>query len=94
MPLRDFFCLLHEAYKENKKVLSYLEAYFHDAVEHFSFFLADNEEQNNIMNAITGSKEQQLHRYTVNLFVNNKNLKGAPVIYETNPTYHNLIWKS
>ena len=40
-----------------------------------------------------GSKEQQLHRYTVNLFVNHKNLNGAPVIYETNPTYQNLFGK-
>ena len=45
------------------------------------------------MRSLIGSKEQQLHRYTVNLFVNNKNLTGAPVIYETNPTYQNLFGK-
>ncbi len=29
--------------------------------------------------------------YKVNLLVNNKNLKGAPVIYETNPTFQNIM---
>jgi lon-related putative ATP-dependent protease len=85
-PLRDY-------YKNNSKVLDYLEAYFHDVVAHFSFFLTNGDEHNHIMNVLVGSKEEQLHRYTVNLFVNNKNLKGAPVIYETNPTYHNLFGK-
>lgn len=84
---------LKENYQENTKVLSYLEAYLHDAVEHFSFFLDQQEEQNNIMSALIEPKGQQLNRYTVNLFVNHKNLNGAPVIYETNPTYQNLFGK-
>lgn len=29
--------------------------------------------------------------YKVNLLVNNKDLKGAPVIYETNPTFQNIM---
>ena len=91
--IEGLFQPLQETYKEYPKVLSYLEAYLHDVVENFSFFLANNEEQNNIMKTLAGSKEQRLHRYTVNLFVNNKVLKGAPVIYETNPTYHNLFGK-
>lgn len=91
--IEGLFQPLQERYKENDKLITYLEAYFHDAVEHFSFFLAADDEQNNIMNALMGPKEQKLHRYTVNLFVNHKNLNGAPVIYETNPTYQNLFGK-
>lgn len=91
--IEGLFQPLQVFYKKNKKVLSYLEAYFHDVVEHFTIFLANPEEQNNIMSALIGSKEQQLHRYMVHLFVNHKNLKGAPVIYETNPTYQNLFGK-
>ncbi len=90
--IEGLFQPLQEAYKDNEKVNSYLEAYLHDVVEHFSFFI-DEEEQTNIMSKLTGSKEQQLHRYTVNLFVNHRNLKGAPVIYETNPTPQNLFGK-
>ena len=54
--IEGLFQPLQESYKENEKVITYLEAYFHDAVEHFSFFLADQEEQNNIMNALNGIK--------------------------------------
>lgn len=91
--IEGLFQPLQESYKQDPRVLSYLEAYLHDVVEHFSFFLANDEEQNTIMKTLSGSKEQRLHRYMVNLFVNNKMLKGSPVIYETNPTYHNLFGK-
>ncbi|WP_147805166.1 Lon protease family protein [Alkalicoccus halolimnae] len=84
---------LRTLYQENHKVLDYLDAYFMDIIDHFHVFLSDEEEQANIMSAITGSRDQHLQRYTVNLFVNNKNLRGAPVIYETNPTYQNLFGK-
>ena len=33
------------------------------------------------------------HRYDINIFVDNKSTKGAPVIFETNPTYYNLFGK-
>jgi lon-related putative ATP-dependent protease len=91
--IEGLFQPLQESYHDHPKVLAYLEAYLHDIVEHYSFFLTNNEEQNNIMKTLTGSKEQQMHRYTVNLFVNNKMRGGAPVIYETNPSYHNLFGK-
>ncbi|WP_458414752.1 Lon protease family protein [Schinkia sp. CFF1] len=92
--IEGLFHPLKETYQENKKVIEYLEAYFHDVVAHYSFFIeGKQDEQQNIMNALMGSKEQYLQRYTVNLFVSHRNLNGAPVIYETNPTYHNLFGK-
>ncbi|NMD70453.1 AAA family ATPase [Bacillus sp. DNRA2] len=92
--IEALFQPLREAYQDYPNILTYLEAYFHDVVVSFSFFLASEEdEQNNIMNALIGSKEQHFHRYTVNLLVNNKHQKGAPVIYETNPTFYNLFGK-
>ncbi|WP_394234733.1 Lon protease family protein [Niallia oryzisoli] len=90
--VEGLFLPIRETYKEHPKVLSYLDAYLRDIVEHYSFF-TEKEEENQFMSALTGSKEQQLHRYTVNLFVNNRQCKGAPVIYETNPAYHNLFGK-
>ena len=90
--VEGLFLPIRETYKEHPKVLSYLDAYLRDIVEHYSFF-TEKEEENQFMSALTGSKEKQLHRYTVNLFVNNRQCKGAPVIYETNPAYHNLFGK-
>jgi len=38
-------------------------------------------------------KEDFYIRYRVNLFVDNRNTEGAPVVIETNPTYYNLFGK-
>ncbi|MBI5235161.1 MAG: AAA family ATPase [Deltaproteobacteria bacterium] len=35
--------------------------------------------------------EASFERYSVNLMVNNAQTKGAPVVFETNPTYYNLF---
>jgi len=38
-----------------------------------------------------GGLSARLRRYTVNLFVDNSETEGAPIVYEDNPTYGNLI---
>ena len=38
-----------------------------------------------------GGAEPSFDRYRVNLFVDNGSQKGAPVVYEANPTYFNLF---
>ncbi len=38
-----------------------------------------------------GSQEPSYDRYRVNLFVDNGELRGAPVVFEANPTYFNLF---
>lgn len=92
--IEGLFQPLREKYQHHKKVLRYFDSYFRDVVEHYSFFLDDGEDDQNIIHALVGtSTEKKLNRYTVNLFVNNRNIKGAPVIYETHPTYHNLFGK-
>ncbi|PTL39794.1 Lon protease family protein [Alkalicoccus saliphilus] len=91
--VKSLFIPLKEKYYENKKVGTYLDAYYSDVVEHFHFFFSEEEEQETVLNALAGPKEKPFLRYAVNLFVNNKGLEGAPVIYETNPTYQNLFGK-
>lgn len=90
--VEGLFHPLKEDYKDHEKVLAYLDAYFHDVVTHYSDFIEDENEQK-IFGSLLDQREQRLKRYTVNLFVNNRHLKGAPVIYEPNPTYHNLFGK-
>ena len=36
-------------------------------------------------------QETTYNKYAVNVLVNNGNLKGAPCVFETNPTYYNLF---
>lgn len=92
--IEGLFEPLKEKYKDHQKVIDYLDAYFRDVVEHYSYFISgDDDGEHVIQTLMGGGSEKRLHRYTVNLFVNNRGLKGAPVIYETNPTYHNLFGK-
>ena len=91
--IEGLFVPLKEKYQDHQKVLDYFEAYFHDVVKNYTYFLNDEDSDQSIIHTLVGGREQKLTRYTVNLFVNNRHIKGAPVIYETNPTYHNLFGK-
>lgn len=90
--IEGLFEPLKKEYAGNQKVLNYLDAYFHDVISHYSYFLEDENDEH-ILRSLAGTKEQRLKRYTVHLFVNNRHLTGAPVIYQTNPTCHNLFGK-
>lgn len=56
---------------------------------------SDEEEENLFDSKILETKDSKnpFTRYKVNLFVNNENTKGAPVIEESNPYYYNLFGK-
>lgn len=76
---------LKEKYVELTKVVAFLEDMMEDVVDHLHDFLVQEE----------GEGQKKTHpsfdRYKVNLLVDNSRLEGAPVIFETNPTYYNLV---
>ncbi len=92
---------LFEEYKGNKEIHEYLEQARDHVLEHLMEFVESDEAQQ----AQQGGQPMvddfmEMHaqrdrfvRYHVNVFVDNTNLKGAPVIIETNPTYYNLFGK-
>ncbi|RPI32849.1 MAG: ATP-binding protein [Chloroflexota bacterium] len=78
----------------------YLDEVREDVLQNASEFLSDEEGQNAegsqnplaILAARTrASQPSALQRYKVNLVVDHSKSKGAPVVYEDNPTYQNLI---
>ncbi|AOM82922.1 Lon protease family protein [Salisediminibacterium beveridgei] len=89
--IEGLFRPLREKYQDRQRVLQYLDAYFDDVVEHFSLFFPEHDQQEQLVTQLGGPKEKQFLRFTVNLFVNHKERSGAPVIYETNPTFDNLF---
>ncbi|WAA13333.1 Lon protease family protein [Fervidibacillus halotolerans] len=92
--IEGYFQPLYEKYAEFPKVVEYLKHYFQDVVEHFTLFIDDNDSIDPSFPILfPKNKKVELTRYTVNLFINNKQLKGAPVVYETNPTFQNLFGK-
>lgn len=77
-----------DSYKELPDVLTYFQQVKNDILENLSQFLVSQKD-----NLETGGQQSNdfSKRYEVNVLVNNADLKGAPVIIERNPTYHNLL---
>lgn len=91
--LGPLFDELRERYGEHEEVLIYLGEVQNDIPEHLQDFRPDQQQQQ--MPMMPGmqqqSPEDRLARYQVNVFIDNSNLHGAPIIRERNPTYYNLI---
>jgi lon-related putative ATP-dependent protease len=75
---------LERRYADLPAVLEYLAAVCRDVVEHGAMFMPDDGEG-------PGADDPRFTRYRVNLLVDNSAVQGAPVVYEDNPTYQNLL---
>ncbi|UCG25368.1 MAG: AAA family ATPase [Chloroflexota bacterium] len=78
-------------------VLAYLEAVQADVVKHNHMFVDSGEDGDSSLDpadagvVTTSPKKNFANRYRVNVIVDHGESEGAPVIYEQNPTYTNLI---
>lgn len=79
---------LTEKYKESKKVIEHLKQMERDLIENIYQFVGEEEEVTDTSSKI--KSQSFIKKYRVNLLVNNKELKGAPVITELNPTLNKL----
>ncbi len=83
---------LVERYREHEEVVQYLRAVERDVIEHLDEFRSGSSETPALPFPFRApSGETRTRHYQVNLLVNNKDRDAAPVVYESNPTYHNLI---
>lgn len=84
---------VREKYRELPAVVEWLGSLQRDLVENADDFRKSKEidaPQNPLAAALGMQRERSYKRYEVNVLVDNSELDGAPVIVETNPTYHNL----
>ena len=83
---------LRAQYRDQPVVLDYLTALQSDVAEHVDDFRKGKESEATPppLAALAPGADKPLVRYQVNVLVNNAGLKGAPVVVESNPTYHNL----
>ncbi len=84
---------LREKYADHPKVVDHLDSVQEDIVANADQFLPQQEQNSHqIAQAMQQqSQEQAFRRYGVNVLVDQSEGEGAPVVYEDNPTYQNLI---
>ncbi|MDZ4132935.1 MAG: ATP-binding protein, partial [Dethiobacteria bacterium] len=86
------FSELLEEYEQYIAVQKYLQSYQEDVLSNLADFRGDDDEQQNTMFWLRRQSQEQTElRYTVNLLVDNRETEGAPMVYETNPSYYNLL---
>lgn len=81
-------------YKRNKKVNHFLDNIKKDILKNISYFTADekNDKQPTPSQAKPELSKPWLN-YRVNLFIDNSQTQGAPVIMDSNYSYHNIFGK-
>jgi lon-related putative ATP-dependent protease len=82
---------LKNKYKEHEKITIYLEDIKENILENLDDFKTQEEQTSPLPFMKFPRAEPTFTRYTVNVLVNNKDCKGAPCIFESNPTYFNLF---
>jgi lon-related putative ATP-dependent protease len=91
---------MREKYADFSKVVEYLDNLQEDVIENARDLLSaeDNQPQQSgsqdgaLQRAMSNARrESSLRRYQVNLLVDHSDSEGAPIVYEDNPTYQNLI---
>lgn len=87
LTVTEFMNELKEAYTADEKISTYLSHVKQDIIENVDQFrLAGESEERNIT-----ALDPEFVRYRINVLIDNAETEGAPVIFEDNPTYQNLI---
>lgn len=86
--------LIKSKYKRNKKINIFLDNIKKDILKNIDYFLVEDKNDNKTQ---TQAPRMELPKpwlnYRVNLFVDNSEQEGAPVIMDSNYSYHNIFGK-
>lgn len=83
-------------YKRNKKINQFLNDVKQDVLRNVSYFLEEDKTQNNPQMSQVPPMQKRPDpclNYRVNVFVDNSNMEGCPVIMDSNYSYQNLFGK-
>lgn len=81
---------LKEKYKDYGDIVKHLESAQEDIIENIEVFREKEAPIFPIPEMVMPGDKKLFTKYQVNVLINNKETKGAPIIKETNPTYYNL----
>jgi len=82
---------LKETYAECTGIMAYLDEVQADIIDNVEDFLPSQEPTNQAAGLLLPPPAPPSNRYMVNVIADRRNVKGAPVVFEPNPTYHNLF---
>ena len=81
-------------YKRNKKINQFLNDVKQDVLRNVSYFLEEDNQPNNMQQVPQPQKRPDpCLNYRVNLFIDNSDMKGCPVVMDSNYSYQNLFGK-
>lgn len=88
--------LIKSKYKRNKKINHFLDSIKKDILRNINLFTADEKSLDGKLQGPQAAHPEIYKpwlNYRVNLFIDNSNLEGAPVVADTNYSYHNIFGK-
>jgi lon-related putative ATP-dependent protease len=86
---------LLEKYHDISGVTGYLKEVQNDILDNLNQFTRRRGvEQQPLPFPLPWAREEPFKKYQVNVIVDNSSTKGAPVVMEVNPTYHNLFGRT
>lgn len=85
---------LKQRYADLPQVTAWFDELQQDVVDNVKDFLKSEEGETTIGGQQQESDPRALHRYKVNVMVDNGRTQGAPVVYLDNPTYLNLVGRA
>jgi len=80
-------------YKRNKKVNKFLNDIKQDILKNIPYFISKDDNNQTQPSGPRQESPKPWLNYRVNLFVDNSTLEGAPVIMDSNYSYHNIFGK-
>ena len=84
---------IRSKFKRNKKISTFLENIKKDILKNIDYFLAEPQNETQQMPGPRHEPPKPWENYKVNLFIDNSAQEGAPVIMDSNYSYHNIFGK-
>ena len=82
---------IRKEFKANQAIVAHLNSAQEHMVENFNVFIPADKTEQQAEGQTPRNADASFQQYKVNVLVDNESTKGAPVIFETNPTYYNVF---
>jgi len=83
--------IIKELFKESRDIVNFLGEVLTDITENVNDFLPAEDNRLQADHIFEMPSKSPFSKYAVNVLVDRKSEKGAPVIFETNPNYYNVF---